>query len=170
MKLARVLGFLIILGSSVIPARADVTDPKIIVDEPLCTFPPDVAYTGGILDVDLSSSSPLANLCYEGATPLTTLTIEFAPASGESYSFESNIFSMYTFSFPPGLVEVTFSDGEILPDNGFEIEAEGLNEGETLDLTVSVTPELSTFYLFLTGMVPMIWLFGRRFRGTVRPG
>jgi len=151
MKLSRVLCLVALLGLSAVAAKADGSDPSVVIHKTACC---SLEFTENT-QADPLVIGPVAgttDFLYTGTITLTDLFVEVSPTiAGQIYNGLSS--SQYTFlgSVGPSI------------EGGVEFEFAGItNPGD--DVGVTLTPEPGANVLFLTGLIFLAAGFGIRRR------
>jgi len=185
MKLARVLGFLIILGSSVIPAYATETPigPSSVLSDP----------TISIRDPNCGSDPYCVDLTYTGATGTELLAFlvpappGFLPANPPPYNCVTNILgaTVATLEETPSEFNGCLFDGPLTNGEDVTISADGpvvltipevagnpvftcTDTSQCPGGDIDLTPEPRTALLYMTGLVFLVGFARKRFGANFR--
>jgi hypothetical protein len=184
MKLARVFCLLVIVGASAIAAFAqtpvDPTDPHVVFNSP------DQVCPVGSFCVDLTYNGPQENALIFGVPGPAGSFDPIPPA----YTCESNVFADCVADTNQGdnqpateFFAFSLFDGSVSSGETFSLTSTGgpiqltlpsgftCNPGSTCStingvLVADLTPEPATAILFVSGLILVLGIASRRFRGT----
>jgi len=153
MKATLILGLMVLMGLSAMPAMADggAGDPTVIVNrvtDPSCSPPPAGVTCFSVNDQAdplFTSNSHAENFIWDGANPLTALFVEFAFVPGQIYTCASDIFSVCGTVAP-----------SVSPSTDLEFEFTGGSISRFEEISAGVAPEPETLLLLGTGLISLL--------------